>query len=38
MESMNKRCLFLEHVVSHIGLSNVKIVRGRAEVLFFVLQ
>ncbi|XP_008239789.2 PREDICTED: ribosomal RNA small subunit methyltransferase G-like [Prunus mume] len=31
MESMNKRCLFLEHVVSHIGLSNVQIVRGRAE-------
>lgn len=37
MESMNKRCLFLEHVVSHIGLSNVQVVRGRAEVLFFVL-
>ncbi|BBH03853.1 S-adenosyl-L-methionine-dependent methyltransferases superfamily protein [Prunus dulcis] len=31
MESMNKRCLFLEHVVSHIGLSNVQVVRGRAE-------
>ncbi|CAB4280851.1 unnamed protein product [Prunus armeniaca] len=31
MESMKKRCLFLEHVVSHIGLSNVQIVRGRAE-------
>ncbi|XP_065881786.1 uncharacterized protein [Euphorbia lathyris] len=33
MESMNKRCLFLEHAVSITGLSNVKIVRGRAETL-----
>jgi hypothetical protein len=32
MESMNKRCVFLEHVVSVIGSSNVQIVRGRAEV------
>ncbi|KAM1080847.1 hypothetical protein EV1_015363 [Malus domestica] len=31
MESMNKRCIFLEHVVGHIGLSNVQVVRGRAE-------
>ncbi|XP_027916453.1 uncharacterized protein LOC114175835 isoform X1 [Vigna unguiculata] len=31
MESMNKRCVFLEHVVGVIGSSNVKIVRGRAE-------
>ncbi|KAL5544364.1 hypothetical protein UlMin_008148 [Ulmus minor] len=31
MESMNKRCVFLEHVVGHIGLSNVRVVRGRAE-------
>ncbi|XP_050151479.1 uncharacterized protein LOC126626262 isoform X2 [Malus sylvestris] len=31
MESMNKRCVFLEHVVSHIGLSNVQVIRGRAE-------
>ncbi|XP_062116414.1 uncharacterized protein LOC133830456 isoform X1 [Humulus lupulus] len=31
MESMNKRCVFLEHVVGQIGLSNVKVVRGRAE-------
>ncbi|KAB2633407.1 hypothetical protein D8674_029654 [Pyrus ussuriensis x Pyrus communis] len=31
MESMNKRCVFLEHVVGHIGLSNVQVVRGRAE-------
>ncbi|KAM2780286.1 hypothetical protein COP1_015460 [Malus domestica] len=34
MESMNKRCIFLEHVVGHIGLSNVQVVRGRAEVWF----
>lgn len=32
MESMNKRCLFLEHVVGHTGLTNVQVVRGRAEV------
>lgn len=32
MESMNKRCVFLEHVVGVIGLSNIHIVRGRAEV------
>ncbi|CAK9311924.1 unnamed protein product [Citrullus colocynthis] len=31
MESMNKRCLFLEHVVGHTGLTNVQVVRGRAE-------
>lgn len=31
MESMNKRCVFLEHAVSHVGLSNVEVVRGRAE-------
>ncbi|KAG5039524.1 hypothetical protein JHK85_012000 [Glycine max] len=31
MESMNKRCVFLEHVVGVIGSSNIKIVRGRAE-------
>jgi len=34
MESMNKRCVFLEHVVGVIGSSNVKIVRGRAEVKY----
>lgn len=32
VESMNKRCIFLEHAVGLIGLTNVKIVRGRAEV------
>lgn len=32
MESMNKRCVFLEHVIGHVGLSNVQVVRGRAEV------
>lgn len=31
MESMNKRCVFLEHVVGVIGSSNLQIVRGRAE-------
>ncbi|XP_044487502.1 ribosomal RNA small subunit methyltransferase G isoform X2 [Mangifera indica] len=31
LESMNKRCVFLEHAVSLTGLSNVKVVRGRAE-------
>ncbi|XP_021900888.1 uncharacterized protein LOC110816851 isoform X3 [Carica papaya] len=31
LESMNKRCVFLEHAVSVTGLSNVKILRGRAE-------
>ncbi|KAK2409058.1 S-adenosyl-L-methionine-dependent methyltransferase superfamily protein [Trifolium repens] len=33
MESMNKRCVFLEHVVSVISSSNIQIVRGRAESL-----
>lgn len=32
LESMNKRCVFLEHVVDLIGLQNVQIVRDRAEV------
>ncbi|CAK7328986.1 unnamed protein product [Dovyalis caffra] len=31
LESMNKRCVFLEHAVSVTGLSNVEVVRGRAE-------
>ncbi|CAI9280339.1 unnamed protein product [Lactuca saligna] len=31
LESLNKRCIFLEHAVGLIGLSNVKIIRGRAE-------
>ncbi|KAG8379040.1 hypothetical protein BUALT_Bualt07G0046800 [Buddleja alternifolia] len=31
LESMNKRCVFLEHVVELIGLRNVQIVRDRAE-------
>ncbi|KAG4150373.1 hypothetical protein ERO13_D04G001000v2 [Gossypium hirsutum] len=33
VESMNKRCLFLEHAVNLIGLSNVQVVRERAEKL-----
>lgn len=32
LESLNKRCVFLEHAVGVIGLSNVKVIRGRAEV------
>ncbi|CAM8933859.1 unnamed protein product [Rhodiola kirilowii] len=31
MESMNKRCIFLEHAVELTGLNNAKVVRGRAE-------
>ncbi|XP_057806310.1 uncharacterized protein LOC131021221 isoform X3 [Salvia miltiorrhiza] len=31
LESLNKRCVFLEHVVSLVGLQNVQIVRDRAE-------
>ncbi|KAL9326476.1 hypothetical protein ACSQ67_007121 [Phaseolus vulgaris] len=38
MESMNKRCVFLEHVVGVIGSSNVQIVRGRAEYTFHCLK
>jgi 16S rRNA G527 N7-methylase RsmG len=34
LESMNKRCVFLEHAIGLTGLSNVKVVRGRAEVFF----
>ncbi|XP_062169827.1 uncharacterized protein LOC133875645 [Alnus glutinosa] len=33
LESMNKRCVFLEHAIGLVGLSNVKVVRGRAESL-----
>lgn len=32
---MQKRCLFLEHAVDLIGLSNVEILRERAEVNIF---
>nr|XP_019702901.1 uncharacterized protein LOC105039142 isoform X3 [Elaeis guineensis] len=31
LESMHKRCLFLEHIVDLTGLSNVQILRERAE-------
>ncbi|KAI3963361.1 hypothetical protein MKW98_022783 [Papaver atlanticum] len=31
LESMNKRCLFLEHAISVTGLSNVEVLRARAE-------
>jgi len=31
LESMNKRCVFLEHAVSLTGLSNVQVIRERAE-------
>ncbi|XAR72653.1 16S rRNA (guanine(527)-N(7))-methyltransferase [Bertholletia excelsa] len=33
LESINKRCVFLEHAVGLTGLSNVKIIRERAETL-----
>lgn len=36
LESMNKRCVFLEHAISVTGLSNVEVVRERAEVLLVV--
>lgn len=32
LESMKKRCTFLEHAVRLTELTNVKVVRGRAEV------
>ena len=32
MESLQKRCNFLEHVVGELGLSNVRVIRSRAEV------
>ncbi|XP_052184082.1 uncharacterized protein LOC127796065 isoform X3 [Diospyros lotus] len=31
LESINKRCLFLEHAVGVIGLPNVQVIRERAE-------
>ncbi|XP_073035761.1 uncharacterized protein [Primulina eburnea] len=31
LESMNKRCVFLEHVVGSIGMQNVQVIRERAE-------
>lgn len=31
LESMKKRCLFLEHAVNVTGMSNVQVVRDRAE-------
>ncbi|RZC87376.1 hypothetical protein C5167_035915 [Papaver somniferum] len=31
LESINKRCLFLEHAISVTGLSNVEVLRARAE-------
>ncbi|PKA48838.1 16S rRNA (guanine527-N7)-methyltransferase [Apostasia shenzhenica] len=33
LESMHKRCLFLEHVVGLIGLSNVQVLQERAEIV-----
>lgn len=32
VESMRKRCVFLEHAVNLAGLSNVEVINGRAEV------
>ncbi|KAA8542621.1 hypothetical protein F0562_023773 [Nyssa sinensis] len=31
LESMNKRCVFMEHIVGLTNLSNVQVIRGRAE-------
>ncbi|CAN8306649.1 unnamed protein product [Cochlearia groenlandica] len=31
LESINKRCVFLDHVVNVTGITNVTILRGRAE-------
>jgi len=33
LESLNKRCLFLEHAVNLLGLSNVQILCDRAEIV-----
>ena len=35
MESLQKRCNFLEHVIDVLGLSNVRVIRTRAEVCDF---
>lgn len=32
VESMRKRCVFLEHAVNLAGVSNAEVVNGRAEV------
>ncbi|KAK9669380.1 hypothetical protein RND81_13G125900 [Saponaria officinalis] len=32
LESMNKRCLFLEHAINVAGVSNAQVVRDRAEI------
>ncbi|XP_074315851.1 uncharacterized protein LOC141652113 [Silene latifolia] len=32
LESLNKRCLFLEHAISAAGVSNAQVVRDRAEI------
>ena len=34
LESMKKRCLFLEHAVNVTGVANVQVVCDRAEVFF----
>lgn len=31
MESLQKRCNFLDHVIEALGLSNIKVIRARAE-------
>lgn len=41
LESVNKRCTFLEHAVGLSGLTNVQVIRDRAEVcsfLFYILK
>lgn len=38
LESMKKRCVFLEHAVDATGLSNVQVIRDRAEVMLILLS
>lgn len=38
LESLNKRCQFLEHVAGETGLSNVEVIRERAEVFSFLIS
>lgn len=38
LESVNKRCQFLEHVAGETSLSNVEVIRERAEVFPFLIS
>ena len=35
LESLQKRCDFLEHVAQSAGLTNIQVVRNRAEVSLY---